>query len=300
MTGLRARAHHGVYAHERADGQHFGADVTFEIPTAAAAASDDVADTLSYGEVARTARAILGGEPVDLLETLAERIARAVLDLGAAAVEVTIHKPEAPVGVEVDDVTLTIRRERGAVDDVADRALHAVPAAPTTVVLALGANQPGDLATPADQLRRAADSLAHAGGLHVTAVSPLVSSAAALAPGQEPQPDYVNAVVLATTTLSPAGVLALARWCEEAAGRVRTERWAPRTLDVDVIAVGDLVSDDPALTLPHPRAADRAFVLVPWSLVDPGAELPGAGRVADLAERALDRDGVRDVEGWTP
>ncbi|MGC5627504.1 dihydroneopterin aldolase [Georgenia sp. Z1344] len=299
VTGLRTHAHHGVYDHERRDGQPFGVDVVFELATERAAATDDVADTLSYGEVARTARAILAGEPVDLLETLAERIAGAVLDLGAGAVEVTVHKPEAPVGVEVDDVTLTIRRERTAHDDVADPVLRAAPVGPTPVVLALGSNQAGDLAAPADQLRRAVDALAHADGLHIDAVSPLVATAAALAPGQAPQPDYVNAVLVGTTTLAPAGVLEIARRCEERAGRVRTERWAARTLDVDVVAYRGVTSDDPALTLPHPRAAERAFVLLPWSLADPAAELPGAGRVADLAARAADADGVRSVtEVW--
>ncbi|MGO1583075.1 MAG: 2-amino-4-hydroxy-6-hydroxymethyldihydropteridine diphosphokinase [Actinomycetaceae bacterium] len=298
VTGLRARAHHGVYDAERAEGQEFGADVTFELASGRAAASDDVVDTLSYGEVARTARAILAGEPVNLLETLAERIASAVLDLGADAVEVTVHKPQAPVGVDVDDVTLTIRRERGAAADVTDPSLHAAPEEPAALVLALGSNLAGDLDRPADQLRRAVRALEHAGGVHVTAVSPLVTTAAALAVGQAAQPDYANAVVVATTTLAPAGVLALARRLETGARRTRTERWSPRTLDVDVIAHGDLVSEDPVLTLPHPRAAGRAFVLLPWALADQAAELPD-GRVADLAERAADRPGVRAVEhGW--
>jgi 2-amino-4-hydroxy-6-hydroxymethyldihydropteridine diphosphokinase len=89
-------------------------------------------------------------------------------------------------------------------------------------------------------------------------------------------------VLVAATTLSARAVLDRCQEAENALGRVRTERWGPRTLDVDVIVYGTEVSDDPELTLPHPRAHERAFVLAPWHAVDPGAVIPGRGRVADL------------------
>ncbi len=98
--------------------------------------------------------------------------------------------------------------------------------------------------------------------------------------GPVEQNDYLNAVVLVE---GPVDWLARAHELERAAGRERDIRWGPRTLDVDVIAVDDVRSDDPELTLPHPRAHERAFVLVPWADVDPDAVLPGHGRVADLA-----------------
>jgi 2-amino-4-hydroxy-6-hydroxymethyldihydropteridine diphosphokinase len=79
-------------------------------------------------------------------------------------------------------------------------------------------------------------------------------------------------------------------------GRVREQTWGPRTLDVDVIVCGDETSDDPALTLPHPRAHERAFVLAPWHDVDPDAEIPGRGRVADLLGKT-GLDGVRRLSG---
>jgi dihydroneopterin aldolase/2-amino-4-hydroxy-6-hydroxymethyldihydropteridine diphosphokinase len=301
VRGIRAHAFHGVYDFERENGQEFSLDIVCEIDGGRAAATDDVAHTLSYGEVARTARRILAGEPVDLLETLAERVAGAVLELGAQAVEVTVHKPEAPVGVAVDDVALTIRRER--TPGVTDPALLAAPAAPVEVVLALGSNLAHDGREPRVVVSDAVGRLAHAEGVHVRAVSPLVRTAPVLADGQEQQPDYVNAVVLATTTLPAAEVLALAHRVEAGAGRVRRERWGARTLDVDVIAYGAVTSSDPVLTLPHPRAAVRAFVLVPWSLADPGAALPGegGGPVATLAAAAPDREGLGPAdEGWDP
>ena len=118
--------------------------------------------------------------------------------------------------------------------------------------------------------------------------------------GPVEQPAYLNAIAIVRGPRDAEGWLAVAQRLEQAAGRTRDVRWGPRTLDVDVVAVthddGTPVrSDDPTLTLPHPRAHERAFVLVPWSLADPDAVLPGpdGGRVADLAARAADRDGVR-------
>lgn len=93
------------------------------------------------------------------------------------------------------------------------------------------------------------------------------------------------------TTLPPSSLLERAHAVEEAFHRVRDERWGPRTLDVDIVAYAEVVSDDPHLTLPHPRAHERAFVLAPWLDVDPEAALPGRGRVADLLA-AVTRDGV--------
>jgi len=114
ISGIRATGHHGVYEHERRDGQEFVADLVLELPLASAAASDDVADTVHYGEVAEHVAALLAGEPVNLLETLATRITDAVLDTRplVTAVTVTIHKPQAPIPVPFGDVSVTIRRER--------------------------------------------------------------------------------------------------------------------------------------------------------------------------------------------
>jgi dihydroneopterin aldolase len=113
LLGLRAVGHHGVLAHERAEGQAFGADVVMHLDTRAAARTDDLAATVSYAEVADDVVAVLAGEPVDLVETLAERIARVVLAHPAVqVVDVTVHKPHAPLAVDFDDVELRIRRRR--------------------------------------------------------------------------------------------------------------------------------------------------------------------------------------------
>jgi 7,8-dihydroneopterin aldolase/epimerase/oxygenase len=113
LRGLRARGHHGVYAEERASGQTFLVDLVLHVDTRAAARSDDVADTVHYGELAADVVAVVVGEPVNLLETLAARIADVCLRRPRVeTVEVTIHKPEAPVGVPFDDIEVTIARGR--------------------------------------------------------------------------------------------------------------------------------------------------------------------------------------------
>lgn len=111
LTGLRVLGHHGVFDHERRDGQEFLVDARLYVDTAAAAASDDVADTVHYGEVAERIAAIVAGEPVNLLETLAQRIAEAVLAFaGVRMVAITVHKPQAPIPLTFSDVSVTIRR----------------------------------------------------------------------------------------------------------------------------------------------------------------------------------------------
>jgi len=117
ITGIRAVGHHGVYAHERRDGQEFVADVVLALSLRRAAATDDVADTVHYGELAEQVAGILSGDPVDLLETVAERIADTVLAYPLVdAVTVTVHKPQAPIAVPFGDVSVTVRRGRdGAV-----------------------------------------------------------------------------------------------------------------------------------------------------------------------------------------
>jgi 2-amino-4-hydroxy-6-hydroxymethyldihydropteridine diphosphokinase len=125
-------------------------------------------------------------------------------------------------------------------------------------------------------------------GLALVALSPVYETVPV---GGPPQPEYLNAVLIAETTLPATALLRRGQAVEAAFGRVREEVWGPRTLDVDVIVYGDVVSDDPELTLPHPRAWERAFVLAPWLDADPEAEIPGQGRVADLLEAAVTRNG---------
>ena len=113
LTGLRVFGRHGVYDDERRAGQHFVVDATLYVSTKTAAASDDVADTVHYGEVAERIAAIVAGDPVNLLEALAQRIADVLLAYdGVRMVAVTVHKPDAPIDLQFTDVSVTIRRAR--------------------------------------------------------------------------------------------------------------------------------------------------------------------------------------------
>lgn len=154
----------------------------------------------------------------------------------------------------------------------------------TRAVLSLGTNLGDRLAN----LRLAVRGLGDA----VVAVSPVYETAAW---GGVEQPDFLNAVaIVERSDVDAWGWLAKARELETEAGRVRTIRWGPRTLDVDIVTVDGVTSDDPELLLPHPGTPERATVLVPWLDVEPDAVLPGHGRVADLlaALDPADRDGV--------
>ena len=177
--------------------------------------------------------------------------------------------------------------------DAADTTLHN----PQRAVLSLGSNLGNRLET----LQGAIDALEDTPGVRIKAVSPVYETEPwGVEPGS--QPSYFNAVVVLKTTLPPSSLLERAHAVEEAFHRVRDERWGARTLDVDIVAYADVVDDDPHLTLPHPRAHQRAFVLAPWHDVDPEAQLPGLGAVAELLD-TVTREGVaarKDLELHLP
>jgi 2-amino-4-hydroxy-6-hydroxymethyldihydropteridine diphosphokinase len=158
-----------------------------------------------------------------------------------------------------------------------------IPARPA--VIALGSN----LGNSRDILARAASAVAGLAAVRVTALSPVYETAPVGGPAQ---PDYLNAVLLAAVSLPSRTLLDRLHEIEADFDRVRLVRWGPRTLDLDIITVGAERSDDPELTLPHPRAHERAFVLAPWHDADPGAVLPGYGAVAALLA-GLDQSGIR-------
>jgi 2-amino-4-hydroxy-6-hydroxymethyldihydropteridine diphosphokinase len=154
-----------------------------------------------------------------------------------------------------------------------------------SAVIALGSN----LGDSREILAGAARAVAGLPGVRLTALSPVYETAPVGGPAQ---PDYLNAVLLAETRLPPRTLLDRLHEIEAEFDRVRLVRWGPRTLDLDIITVAGERSDDPELTLPHPRAHERSFVLAPWHDADPGAVLPGYGPVAALLA-GLDQSGIR-------
>ncbi|WOH18865.1 2-amino-4-hydroxy-6-hydroxymethyldihydropteridine diphosphokinase [Paenarthrobacter sp. GOM3] len=161
----------------------------------------------------------------------------------------------------------------------------------TKAILALGSN----LGERNDTLSTAVADLVDPPEVRLLGVSPVVQTKAVGGPGG--QPDFLNMVMAVETTLTPLELLKHCHDVEQKHHRVREVRWGPRTLDVDIIVFGDLASEDPILTIPHPRAAERAFVLYPWSLLEPHAQLEGRS-VAELAAVAADMPDIRRFDGF--
>lgn len=279
LLGVRARGFHGVLPEERRAGQEFVVDVVLHLDLAPAGAGDDLALTVSYADVAGDVVARIEGPAFDLIETLAERVAADALARDDVhTVEVTVHKPAAPVGVAFGDVSVGIVRSRS------------VP-----VVIALGAN----LGDAARRLDAAVDDLV--GDLAQVRRAPFVTSDPV---GGPDQPRYTNSVITATTALSARALLARLHEVEARHGRVREVRWGARTLDLDLIQYGDpsvasdVLCDGADLVLPHPRAHERAFVLAPWSRVDPDAVLRVGGDPVPVAEllAGLDTSDITETE----
>ena len=347
LKGLGALANHGVYDFERSQEQRFSADVVMWVETAGA--TDDIAATVSYADIADETMAVLTGKPVDLIETLAETIASNVMSHeGVVGTEVTVHKPDAPIDHPFTDVSVTVRRgqtdtmplslslkgiyeaEDGSVltgeieaygraqapspaqqtDATPTRKRsgdHAAPAPRAEdasrpahlrarrVILSIGGNL-GDVPVT---LMHTVEALSYMEGFQIEDVSPIMRTKPVLAPGQAPQSDYWNAVVVGSAIATPDELFAQTSRIERELGRERHERWGARTIDIDIIQVEGLASSDPALTLPHPRAKERAFVLAPWLLCDANAVLEGVGRVCDLLAVAPDREDIIDaVDDW--
>ncbi|CAM3133823.1 MULTISPECIES: 2-amino-4-hydroxy-6-hydroxymethyldihydropteridine diphosphokinase [Dermacoccus] len=304
LTGLAITACHGVLDFEKQIPQPFVVDLSLEADLAPAGRSDDLTASLSYADVAARVVEVASGEPVDLIETLAERIADAGLEWAfVEAVDVMVRKPHAPAGVPFTPTTgvmagpaVSVRRERRR-----------------AVVIAMGTNLGRRVAT----MRSALESLRALDGLDVVHVSPLVETDPV---GGVEQPDYLNAVVVGFTRLTGEHLLAELHRIEAEHGRRRDVRWGARTLDLDIISLGTPGESDEVraggerdgvtpgaaeaskspLALPHPRAHERAFVVVPWWQAAPWMTLRTPEGVVALDDhvRALDVAGVRRGPVW--
>jgi len=272
LRGLTYRGRHGVFPEERRRGQAFRVDLrlVYEPGTL----GDDLARAVDYARVERLAAAHLEGEPVNLLETLADRLAAALLEEfpPLLRVEVAVHKPEAPLEGTFDDVVVTRTRRRVV-----------------TAYLGLGSN----LGDRRALLRQALRRLGSGPGLRLAAVSPLYETAPV---GLEDQPPFLNAVAAVETTLFPSRLLVACKQAEAAAGRMPGVRWGPRPLDVDILLYGDLTLRSAHLEIPHPRLTERAFALRPLLDLAPDAALPGGQPLAPLLEGLRDQE-LRRVAG---
>lgn len=296
LTGLKARGFHGVFDFEKREGQDFVVDVVLHADHARAGASDRLEDTINYADVAQIVADRVTGEPFDLIEALAWAIAGDLVDV-AGSVEVTVHKPQAPIEQDFQDVSVTVCRSgTGRQSQGLVRGGQAV--------IGVGAN----MGQPAETVQSAMDAL----DLHPHITELQRSSLYRSTPvGGVEQDDFINAVIAVETTLSAHELLGVCQGVELAHGRTRDVRWGPRTLDLDLIrftpherlaqgadlsdAGAELTFNDPVLTLPHPESGNRAFVLTPWHEIDPSATIEVDGTTLTLRER-LEELGDQGVE----
>lgn len=318
LTGVHANGTHGVLAFEHERPQTFVVDVTLHLDLGQAGQSDDLEDTIDYGRMAKDIVSVIEGEHVDLIERLAQLIADRILADAPAVevIDVTVHKPHAPIVVAFADVSVSITRARsdsgkaaarmdeasstvtGESSVLAPNAISGAAVPPQTIhnaVVALGGNV-GEVETTLRAAVREIDALP---GTQVTGISPLYRTAAwGMADGT---PDFLNAVVELETTMGSHELLASLQGIEARHGRVRENHWDSRPLDLDIIDYDGITSADPDLALPHPRAWQRAFVLAPWAALNPNARLAGAhgGPVASLLAVAPDHNAVQlESEDW--
>lgn len=314
IKGLSAFGFHGVLPEERQNGQNFIVDLELEIDSRPASLSDDLNLTVNYAEISDEVVAIIQGSAVNLIETLAARIAEKILQHDAVQrVSVQINKPNAPINQIFSNVSITITRTRQDFFSLAENTqvppaeesaafeastikpaplpdrLDEVPQEPVDVIIGLGAN----LGDAQETLKQAINDISNLSRVELVAIGPLAKTAPV--GGDEKQPDFLNTVIKVRTTRAARDLLVNLLSIEDYYGRIRAERWGPRTLDLDLITYGQVAFSSDDLEIPHPRAHARSFVLTPWVHIEPEANLPGlgGGPIAQLEPTAPDRDGIR-------
>ena len=252
INGLRVMTLVGVLPHEREATQPLEFDIVLEGDLRDAGRSDDLADTAHYGMVAERAAAIARESKDQLLERLVHRIAEDALSFDRVeAVEVVVRKLRPPIPEDVNFTSVRIRRSRA---ELAIPALNSHRA-----IVALGSN----LGDRVGYLKLAAAELGHS----IVSQSQVFETAAIGGPGD--QGAFLNMVVSVDTSLDPFAMLRRCQRIEALALRQRIVHWGPRTLDVDLLFFDDVAITSAELTIPHPRYAERRFVLAPLSEVAP-------------------------------
>ena len=260
IEGLKVTACHGVLAEEKVNPQPFIFDIDLCLNTRPATLSDDVADTVNYSEVCELVNGFCLNNSFNLIETLAGGCADLLIKKykTVTAVEVTVHKPQAPIGLPFADVAVTATAERN------------------TVALSLGSSM-GDRE---NTLNGAIDALGGIDGVTVQKVSPFMRSQPY---GGVAEKEFVNCALLAECLITPRELLAAIHKIEADYQRVRDKRWGDRTLDIDIIFFGNKIIAEAGLCIPHPDYYNRPFVIQPLKQIAPDLVCPRLlKRIADL------------------
>ncbi|MGN0812434.1 MAG: 2-amino-4-hydroxy-6-hydroxymethyldihydropteridine diphosphokinase [Candidatus Coproplasma sp.] len=260
IKGVKVSACHGVLESEKREPQPFVFDVAIECDITSSVLSDNVNDTVDYAEVCTIVTDYCKKNCFNLIERLANGAAEEIIKKFPIikAVEVTVHKPHAPIPYPFDDVFVMARVERNE------------------VVLSLGSSE----GEKEESLQFAVDRLAKTDGIEVLKVSSFIQSSPY---GGVAKNKFLNGAVLISTILSPRRLLKIINQIEAEGGRVRTKRWADRTLDIDIIYFGNKLVEENGLCIPHPDYINRQFVLIPIKQIVPQFVCPLTHkRVIDL------------------
>ncbi len=283
LANMLFYGYHGALPEETVLGQRFCVSLEIVCDTRTAAEVDDLTLALNYAAVCAAVKGIVEGPPCKLLETVAEKIAAKVLDMAAVSVLVTVKKLHPPVAVQMDYAAVQIERTRETKGiNKKNRPLCSGARA----YLSLGSN----LGDREQALSLAVKSLARTAGITVLRVADILETEPV---GYAAQGRFLNTAVEIETTLSPYALLNAVQQIEQAAGRVRTVRFGPRTLDIDILLYADICMAEADLVIPHPRMHEREFVLAPLAQIAPGVLVPPAGNtVRELYQQLLQRKQV--------
>ena len=246
IKGLSVYAYHGALEEEKKIGQRFYIDANLYIATQKAGLTDNLENSVHYGEVAQKIIEQFTTHSFHLIEAAAEHIAISLLNrfLLLDKVEITVHKPSAPVPLTLESISLTICRQRHE------------------AIIALGSN----IGDRKGYLNSAIDALNKTQTCSVKKVSSFLETDPV---SHIKQDKFLNAVLLLETYLCPHNLLSLLQDIERAHHRERSVRWGPRTLDLDIIFYDDMIYHDAALNIPHPLSHLRTFVMEPLAEIDP-------------------------------
>ncbi|MBP5281349.1 MAG: 2-amino-4-hydroxy-6-hydroxymethyldihydropteridine diphosphokinase [Lachnospiraceae bacterium] len=268
IDNLEIFGYHGVYATEKEKGQRFYVNAVLFLDTSKAGRTDDLSLSVNYGEVCHKLTDWFNREKVDLLETVAERLAERLLWEFPllSEVELEIRKPQAPIGLPFESVSVRIRR-----------GWH-------QAYLSIGSN----IGDREGYLLGAVDALKNCAQIRNLKVSTFLETKPY---GGVEQDDFLNGAVALETTLSPSALLELLHQIEAKADRKREVHWGPRTLDLDILFYDKLVYEDAELIIPHVDLENREFVLKPLKELAPNYRHPILGRtvtqmLADLEKCA--------------
>ena len=265
IDGLKVKAYHGVYEDEKEKGQNFYVNAVLYTDTRTAGLTDELSDSTDYARVCSLIRAVMLKESYDLIETVAENVAMEILLAFPLikAVDIEVRKPEAPVPMEFDSLSVKIHR-----------AWH-------DVYISYGSNM-GDCEGNIDDAVEAITE-------HPYVVMIDDSERIITKPyGGVKQDDFLNGVCHIRTLMAPEELLKYLNELENRAGRVRDIHWGPRTLDLDILLYDDLVYESDTLVIPHADMENREFVLKPMCDISPFKRHPVYGKTMKQLLDALE------------